>query len=89
MRHTILDDISYMGYNGSYIYITPYVAWSDANPDGFNIPSRQILHADVTNGGWKYVVDVNPVQTAHAIIQLFVMVIRSNPIARPITAGGG
>jgi hypothetical protein len=88
LKHTILDDISYSGLNANHIFITPYIAWSNNNPDGFNIPSRQILLADNTNGGWKYVVDVNPLQVARAVIQLFVMVIRSNPVARPITAGG-
>jgi hypothetical protein len=84
LKHTILDDISYSGLSANHIFITPYIAWSNNNPDGFNIPSRQILLADNTNGGWKYVVDVNPLQVAKAAIQLFVMVIRTNPVARPL-----
>ena len=82
LKHTILDDPYYSENN---IFITPYTAWSDLNPSGYTIPGKQILLADATNGGWKWVIDINPIQTAKSIYRLKVMVIRSNPSSRPIS----
>ena len=82
LSHTVLDDITYGNPDANYVFVSPAISWSDADPDGFNIPSRQILRK--VAGGWKYVVDVNPVQTRKAIIQLMVMVIRTNPVSHPL-----
>ena len=85
LNHTILDDISFEDtQNGSKIYVTPFIGWSDFQISSVPIPVRQILWLDWSSGIWKWLIDVNPMQSGKPQIQLNIMVIRWNPSIKGI-----
>jgi len=87
LNHTILDDPL---YSNAGIFVTPYVNWTLSSSIAPVMASRQILWRDISNGMYKWFLDINPFpDTQHPQLRLYIMVIRQNPCERVISPSGG